>query len=83
MMEVSPMTIKELIKDAGMTYKLFSEMFGIPLRTVESWVLGGDHTRKCPDYVVNLIYYVMKNERMLGHSYFSWALSAEDCDKQK
>lgn len=42
------MTMKKIIKAAGMTQKSFAKHFDIPLRTVESWCMGD---RRCPDYV--------------------------------
>lgn len=56
------MNIKELIQAAGMTQKAFGEYFGIPLRTVQNWC-GGQ--RQCPDYVLALIEYKLKNEKII------------------
>ena len=53
------MSIKELIQAAGMTQTAFGEYFGIPLRTVQNWC-GGQ--RQCPDYVLALIEYKLRNE---------------------
>lgn len=53
------MTIKELRTAAGMTQQAFADYFGISKRSVESWE---GHTRKCPDYLLNLIEYKLKNE---------------------
>lgn len=53
------MSIKELIQAAGMTQKGFGDYLGIPLRTVQNWC-GGQ--RQCPDYVLALIEYKLRNE---------------------
>lgn len=45
-----------------MTQAQFSEYFGIPKRTIENWE---GNQRKCPEYVLNLIEYKLRNERML------------------
>lgn len=56
------MSIKELRQTAGMTQKAFSEYLGIPHRTVQNWE-GGQ--RQCPDYVLALIEYKLKNEGLI------------------
>ena len=53
------MSIKELIQAAGMTQNGFGDYLGIPLRTVQNWC-GGQ--RQCPDYVLALIEYKLRNE---------------------
>ena len=56
------MTIKELRDASGMTQKAFAEYFGISKRAIESWE-GGQ--RKCPEYLLNLIEYKLRNEGLL------------------
>lgn len=56
------MTIKELREASGMTQKAFAEYFGISKRAIESWE-GGQ--RKCPEYLLNLIEYRLRNEGLL------------------
>lgn len=56
------MTFKELRKASGMTQKDFSEYFGIPKRTIESWET---EDRKCNDYIINLMEYKLKNEGII------------------
>lgn len=56
------MNVKDLRKLAGMTQKQFSEFFNIPMRTLQGWELG---ERKCPEYLLNLIEYKLKNESKL------------------
>ena len=53
------MTFKELRAKSGMTQKQFSEYFGIPRRTIENWETG---TRKCPQYLLDLMEYKLNNE---------------------
>ncbi len=48
----SVMSIKEIMKAAGMTQKALCERFGIPRRTVEDWSRGA---RVCPEYVRKMI----------------------------
>lgn len=55
-------TIKELRTAAGMTQKAFSQYFGVSLRAVESWEMG---TRKCPDYLFELMKYKMEKEGLI------------------
>lgn len=57
------MTIKELRETSGMTRTQFAEYFGIPYRTIQDWELGN---RKCPQYLVDLIKYRLKNEGQLN-----------------
>ena len=45
--EVAHMTLKEIIKRAGLTQAAFSVKFCIPIRTVEDWCSGKN---KCRDY---------------------------------
>lgn len=56
------MTFKELRKASGMTQKDFSEYFGIPKRTIESWET---EDRKCNDYIINLMEYKLKHEGII------------------
>lgn len=51
--------IKMLRKEAGMTQRMFSDFFGIPVRTLQDWEAG---LRKPPEYVVRLLPYKLKAE---------------------
>lgn len=53
------MTFKELRENSGMTRPEFAKHFEIPYRTIQDWELGN---RKCPEYVLKLIEYKLKNE---------------------
>ena len=52
----------ELRKNMGMNRRQFAEYFGIPYRTVQDWELGN---RKMPEYLLTLIEYKAKVEKML------------------
>lgn len=54
------MTFKELREKSGMNLTEFSKYFNIPYRTVQNWELG---TRKCPDYLLDLMAYKLEKER--------------------
>ena len=56
------MTIKDMREASGMTQKAFSEFFGIPKRTIENWEGG---KRECPEYLLDLIEYKLKNEGII------------------
>ena len=56
------MSIKTLRKAIGMTQKQFGEYFGIPKRTIEDWETDRRHP---PQYVIDLIEYKLKNEKLL------------------
>ncbi len=45
-----------------MTRQEFMEFFGIPYRTVQSWELGD---RKCPQYVLDLMEYKLRKEKII------------------
>lgn len=45
-------SVKEIRADLGMTQQQFSEAFGIPKRTIESWEMG---VRTPPPYVIRLL----------------------------
>lgn len=53
--------VRELRNSTGMNRKEFCEYFGIPYRTVTEWERG---TRKMPDYVLRLLAYQVKMEKM-------------------
>ena len=55
------MTLKELRTATGMTQKQFGEYFGIPHRTIQNWE-GGQ--RECPKYLLELMIYKLKNEKI-------------------
>lgn len=54
--------IKTLRAATGMSQKAFGEYFGIPHRTIQNWE-GGQ--RECPHYLLDLIEYKLKNEKMI------------------
>ena len=54
--------IKELRKSTGMNRKEFCKYFEIPYRTVTEWERG---TRKMPDYVLRLLAYKAKMEKLI------------------
>jgi DNA-binding transcriptional regulator YiaG len=56
------MNINELRATSGMSRKQFAEFFGFPYRTLQNWELG---LRECPDYLLDLIEYKLKNENIL------------------
>ena len=53
------MTIKDLLDASGMSTADLSRFINAPYRTVQDWKLGN---RQCPIYVIELIYYKLKNE---------------------
>ena len=52
----------KLRTESGMTRTQFCEYFEIPYRTVQDWELGN---RKMPDYLLRLITYKLKAEKIL------------------
>lgn len=46
---------------SGMNMTDFGKYFNIPFRTVQNWELG---KRKCPDYLLELMEYKLKNEKV-------------------
>ena len=56
------MNIKDLRIQSGMSQSQFAEYFGIPLDTLQNWEQG---RRKCPDYLLDLIEYKLKNENII------------------
>ena len=54
------MSIKDLIRYAGMTQKEFATHYCIPLRTIESWCAD---KRKCADYLRLLLYNDIRKTR--------------------
>lgn len=57
------MTFKELKEASGMNIKQFSEYFNIPYKTVQKW---NAEERHCSDYLINLMLYKLKNEKIIG-----------------
>lgn len=51
-----PRNVKEQRETLGLTQKEFSERFGIPLRTIQSWE-GGE--RNPPEYVTTMLAYII------------------------
>lgn len=56
------MTIKELRKASGMTQKAFGEYLEVPFKSIQNWEYGKS---ECPNYVIHLIEYKLKNEGMI------------------
>jgi len=49
--------MKELLKKYGLNMKEASDILHIPYRTIQNWVGG---TRKCPNYIIELIDFRLK-----------------------
>ena len=56
------MNIKELRTRTGMSQRQFADYFNIPKNTLQNWE---QEQRKCPEYLLELIEYKLKNEGML------------------
>lgn len=56
----------QLRNSTGMTRKAFCDYFGIPYRTMTDWELGN---RKMPDYLLRLMAYKVKMERLTENEY--------------
>ena len=52
-----------LKENTGSNLKEFAAYFGIPYRTMQDWYYG---KRKMPDYLLRLMWYKMRTERMIG-----------------
>ncbi len=57
--------LKKIRENLGMNRTEFSRYIGIPLRTLEEWDAG---RRQMPDYVLRLITYYTKTERLLAEN---------------
>lgn len=55
--------IIELRAETGLNRRAFCEKFEIPYRTVTEWERG---TRSAPDYVLRLLEYYIRTEKMLA-----------------
>ena len=56
------MDIKALRLHTNLSQSKFADVVGIPVRTIQKWEQG---ERTPPDYVVTLIEYFLKNERLI------------------
>lgn len=54
------MTIKEIVALTGLTQAEFAKKYGIPKRTLESWIMGD---RKPPEYTLELLRRVVEADR--------------------
>ena len=52
----------EIREKSGMNLTQFGKYFGIPYRTLQHWEHG---TRKCPEYLSDLMIYKLKKEGKL------------------
>lgn len=55
-------TMKKLREEVGLNRREFSDYMEIPLRTLEEWESG---RRKMPNYVLRLIAYQVRTEKLL------------------
>ena len=60
-------TLKGVREDLSMNRTEFSHYIGIPLRTLEEWESG---RRQMPDYVLRLIVYYVKMEKLMREKGF-------------
>ena len=56
------MDIKDLRLRTNLSQTKFADVVGIPVRTIQKWEQG---ERVPPDYVIKLIEYFLKNERLI------------------
>ena len=62
-LEIQISSLKKAREDLGMNRTEFSRYMDIPLRTLEEWEAG---RRQMPDYVLRLITYYVKTQRLLA-----------------
>ena len=62
-LEIQIRKLKKIREDLGMNRTEFSHYIDIPLRTLEEWEAG---RRQMPDYVLRLLTYYTKVERLLA-----------------
>ena len=62
-LEIQIKRLKKIREDLGMNRTEFSHYVDIPLRTLEEWEAG---RRQMPDYVLRLLTYYTKVERLLA-----------------
>ena len=71
------MNIKFIRLDLDLSQAKFADKFGIPLSTLAQWEQG---RRKPPEYVLKMIYTIIKMERMLQQHYPNYDCMA--CDPE-
>jgi DNA-binding transcriptional regulator YiaG len=60
--EVQRMNITDLRTQTGMSQSQFADYFNIPSSTLKKWEQG---QRQCPEYLLELIEYKLKNENLI------------------
>lgn len=53
-------SIRALRKGTGLSQSDFAEQYNIPVATIRDWEQG---RRKCPEYMIELLEYKIKNEK--------------------
>ena len=71
------MNIKSIRLDLDLSQAKFADKFGIPLSTLAQWEQG---RRKPPEYVLKMIYTIIKMERMLQQYFPNYDCMA--CDPE-
>lgn len=71
------MSIKSIRLDLDLSQAKFANKFGIPLSTLAQWEQG---RRKPPEYVLKMIYTIIKMERILQQHYPNYDCVA--CDPE-
>ena len=56
------MKLKELRQQTGLSQSKFAALLNIPAGTLRNWEQG---IRACPEYVVELIEYKLRNENLI------------------
>ncbi len=73
--EIQTSTLKKIREDLGMNRTEFSHYIDIPLRTLEEWEAG---RRQMPDYVLRLLAYYIKTERLLAEREIEFEEEADE-----
>lgn len=71
------MNIKSIRLDLDLSQAKFADKFGIPLSTLAQWEQG---RRKPPEYILKMIYTIIKMERMLQQYFPNYDCMA--CDPE-
>lgn len=56
------MKFKEMLELSKMSMVEYSRYFGIPVRTIQDWKY---EKRECAEYIIELMYYKLKNENKI------------------
>ena len=59
---VTELTMKEIRAMTGLSQVKFSELYGIPMRSIQNWEMDNAQSRHAPEYVLRMLERIVRED---------------------